>query len=107
MTLFELQAWLGQRSPQSTRFHAKITPNTLTKAYDDAGYFARNVRAIEVLLDRDAATLQYRRHRPAVPALRPRPRPVLLHLLRGMSPPDGLHQMRLLYSQGLDEGPTV
>jgi hypothetical protein len=32
----------------------KITPNTLTRAYRDAGYFARNIRTIEVLLDRDA-----------------------------------------------------
>ena len=56
MTLFELQAWLGHRSPQSTQYYAKITPNTLAKAYSDAGYFARNVRTIEVLLDRDAVT---------------------------------------------------
>ena len=55
MTLFELQAWLGHRSPQSTQFYAKISPATLTRAYDDAGYFARNVRTIEVLADRDAA----------------------------------------------------
>jgi integrase len=55
MTLFELQAWLGHRSPQSTQFYAKISPATLTRAYDDAGYFARNVRTIEVLVDRDAA----------------------------------------------------
>jgi integrase len=54
MTLFELQAWLGHRSPQSTQFYAKISPATLTRAYDDAGYFARNVRTIEVLIDRDA-----------------------------------------------------
>lgn len=54
MTLFELQAWLGHRSPHSTQHYAKITPTTLTKAYRDAGYFARNVRAIEVLIDRDA-----------------------------------------------------
>ena len=54
MTLFELQAWLGHRSPQSTQFYAKISPATLTRAYDDAGYFARNVRTIEVLVDRDA-----------------------------------------------------
>ena len=54
MTLFELQAWLGH-SPESTQHYAKITPNTLAKAYNDAGYFARNVRTIEVLLvDRDA-----------------------------------------------------
>ncbi|MEU4583295.1 tyrosine-type recombinase/integrase [Kitasatospora aureofaciens] len=56
MTLFELQAWLGHRSPQSTQYYAKITPNTLTKAYTEAGYFARNVRTVEVLLDRDAIT---------------------------------------------------
>jgi hypothetical protein len=54
MTLFELQEWLGHRSPQSTAFYAKISPKTLTRAYDDAGYIARNVRTIEVLIDRDA-----------------------------------------------------
>jgi hypothetical protein len=54
MTLFELQAWLGHRSPQSTQYYAKISPVTLTRAYDDAGYFFRNVRTIEVLADRDA-----------------------------------------------------
>jgi hypothetical protein len=56
MTLFELQAWLGHRSPDATRHYAMITPNTLARAYADAGYFARNVRAIEVLIDRDAVT---------------------------------------------------
>jgi integrase len=56
MTLFELQAWLGHRSPQSTQYYAKISPNTLTRAYTDAGYFSRNVRTIEVLIDRDAVT---------------------------------------------------
>jgi integrase len=54
MTLFELQAWLGHRSLQATQHYAKITPTKLAKAYRDAGYFARNVRAIEVLVDRDA-----------------------------------------------------
>jgi integrase len=56
MTLFELQAWLGHKDPGSTQHYAKITPNTLTKAYTEAGYFARNLRTIEVLLDRDAVT---------------------------------------------------
>ena len=56
MSLFELQAWLGHSSPHSTQHYARITPTTLTKAYTDAGYFARNVRTIEVLLDRDAIT---------------------------------------------------
>ena len=54
MTLFELQAWLGHRSPEATQHYAKIAPTTLAKAYADAGYFARNVRTIEVLLDRQA-----------------------------------------------------
>jgi integrase len=54
MTLFELQAWLGHRSPETTQHYAQITPNTLTKAYTDAGYFSRNVRTIEVLIDREA-----------------------------------------------------
>ncbi|MEK2478939.1 MULTISPECIES: Tn3 family transposase [Streptomyces] len=49
-------AWLGHRSPESTQHYAKITPNTLAGAYNDAGYFERNVRTIEVLVDRDAVT---------------------------------------------------
>jgi integrase len=54
MTLFELQEWLGHRTPEATAHYAKLTPNTLARAYNDAGYFARNVRTIEVLVDRDA-----------------------------------------------------
>lgn len=54
MTLFELQAWLGHRSPETTQYYARISPTTLAKAYSDAGYFARNVRTIEVLIDRGA-----------------------------------------------------
>ena len=56
MTLFELQAWLGHGTPQTTQFYTKITPNTLSKAYRDAGYFSRNLRTIEVLVDRDAVS---------------------------------------------------
>jgi integrase len=56
MTLFELQAWLGHRTPTTTQHYAKISPNTLSKAYTEAGYFARNIRTIEVLIDRDAVT---------------------------------------------------
>lgn len=56
MTLFELQAWLGHKNPATTQHYAKISPNTLTKAYTEAGYFARNMRTIEVLIDRDAVT---------------------------------------------------
>ena len=56
MTLFELQEWLGHRSPDSTQHYAKLTPNTLAGAYRDAGYFARNVRTIEVLVNRETVT---------------------------------------------------
>lgn len=54
MSLFELQEWLGHKSPESTRHYARITPTKLLKAYVDAGYFTRNVRAVEVLVDQDA-----------------------------------------------------
>jgi hypothetical protein len=54
LTLFELQDWLGHRSPESTRHYIKVNPTILAKAYADAGYFARNIRAVEVLIDREA-----------------------------------------------------
>ena len=53
MSLFELQAWLGHGSPASTQHYVAITPTKLAKAYTDAGYFERNRRAIEVLIDQD------------------------------------------------------
>ncbi|MFZ5898320.1 MAG: tyrosine-type recombinase/integrase [Bacillota bacterium] len=54
MSLFELQAWLGHRSPATTQNYVAITPTKLAKAYADAGYLARNFRVIEVLIDNDA-----------------------------------------------------
>jgi integrase len=56
MSLSELQAWLGHRSPASTQHYVAFTPTRLAQAYADAGYFARNVRAIEVLIDQEAIT---------------------------------------------------
>jgi integrase len=53
MTLLELQQWLGHRSPESTRHYVTVTPTRLAKSYTDAGYFRRNVRTIEVLIDQD------------------------------------------------------
>jgi integrase len=53
LSLFELQEWLGHRSPASTQHDARITPTKLAKAYAEAGYFGRNVRMIEVLIDQD------------------------------------------------------
>ena len=54
MLLLELQQWLGHRWPASTLNYIKVTPTRLAKAYADAGYFARNVRVVEVLIDQDA-----------------------------------------------------
>ena len=54
LTLGELQAWLGHRSPAATQSYISIEPTRLAKAYADAGYLERNVRAIEVLIDQDA-----------------------------------------------------
>ena len=51
--LFELQEWLGHRSPESTRHNAKISPTRLAKSFAVAGYFGRNLRSIAVLIDRD------------------------------------------------------
>ncbi len=56
MSLFELQAWLGHRWPASTQHYVQVSPTKLAKAYADAGYFGRNLRMVEVLLDRDAVT---------------------------------------------------
>jgi hypothetical protein len=54
LSLFELQEWLGHRSPSSTQHYARITPTKLATSYAAAGYFARNVRTIEVLIDQEA-----------------------------------------------------
>ncbi|MEU5185403.1 tyrosine-type recombinase/integrase [Streptomyces olivoreticuli] len=93
MTLFELQAWLGHRSPTSTQHYAKITPDTLTRAYTEAGYFSRN------LPDHRSPRRPRRRHlrsrgrRRALAALRPRPRLLHLQLLRAVPAPDGLRTL--------------
>jgi hypothetical protein len=47
-------AGLAPAQGPATQHYAKITPNTPTKAYTQARYFARTIRTIEVLLDRDA-----------------------------------------------------
>lgn len=49
--MLALQAWLGHRSPASTQHYARISPTKLAQSYQDAGYFGRNVRAVEVLID--------------------------------------------------------
>jgi hypothetical protein len=49
-----VQQWLGHRTPDTTRHYVSVAPTRLARAYQDAGYFARNVRAIEVLIDQQA-----------------------------------------------------
>lgn len=54
LTLFELQAWLGHASPASTQHYATVTPTKLRGAVQRAGYFQRNLRTVEVLVDQNA-----------------------------------------------------
>jgi hypothetical protein len=42
------------RCPSSTQHYAKKIPTKLAKAYSDAGYFGRNIRTVEILIDQDA-----------------------------------------------------
>jgi integrase len=54
MTLFELQAWLGHRSPVTTQHYVAFTPTRLASAYTEAHYFQRNLRMMDVLIDQEA-----------------------------------------------------
>jgi len=54
MSLFELQAWLGHRTPESTQYYVRVTPTRQMQAYQEAAYLERNLRLIEVLVDPDA-----------------------------------------------------
>jgi hypothetical protein len=53
MSLFELQRWLGHKWANSTQHYLDISPTKMAQSFRNAGYFARNVRAIDVLIDRD------------------------------------------------------
>lgn len=54
MSLCELQAWLGHRSPVTTQHYVAFTPTRLAQAYAAADYFKRNLRMMDVLIDQDA-----------------------------------------------------
>jgi integrase len=54
LTLADLQQWLGHKHAASTRHYAAILQRTLSAAYKKADYFARNVRTIQVLIDRES-----------------------------------------------------
>jgi hypothetical protein len=96
MTLFELQAWLGHRSPQSTQFYANQRPDA------HPGLHRRRVLLPQRPGHRSTHRPRRRRVRSrclrrAMAALRPRPRVLHLHLLRAVPAPDGLRPLRLLH----------
>lgn len=49
----DLQTWLGHKHAASTRHYAAILQRTLSAAYKKADYFTRNLRTIQVFIDRD------------------------------------------------------
>ena len=91
MTLFELQAWLGHR----TRHHPALRE-------DHPEHAQQGLHRSRVLRPQRAhhrgpprprrRRLRRRRSRRALAVLRPRPRAVLLHLLRAVPAPDGLRK---------------
>ena len=54
MSLLELREWLGHKSVNTTLHYVRDNPMKLVQAYTDAGYFRRNVRMVEVLIDQEA-----------------------------------------------------
>ncbi|MDQ3816198.1 MAG: tyrosine-type recombinase/integrase [Acidobacteriota bacterium] len=53
MSLQELNRWLGHTRLSSTLHYIETTPVKLAKAYQDADYFGRNMRTIQVLIDQE------------------------------------------------------
>lgn len=54
LSIADLKEWLGHKHFSSTRHYAAILQRRLTAAYRKADYFARNVRTIQVLVDRES-----------------------------------------------------
>src|SRR5438067_1559256 len=101
MTLFELQAWLGHRSPNTTQHYARITPTKLTK-----GLFGRWLLRAQCARHRGAHRSRcgpdrHRRIRCRVAILRSWAWLLQLQLLRAVPTPHGLRALRLLRSQRL------
>jgi hypothetical protein len=53
LSIADLKEWLGHKHFSSTRHYAAILQRRLTAAYRKADYFARDVRTIQVLIDRE------------------------------------------------------
>ena len=54
MPLLELQKWLGHKWANSTQYYLDVSPTKMAQSYRKAGYFARNIRSIEVLIDHES-----------------------------------------------------
>jgi integrase len=54
LSIFQLQAFLGHRSLESTQHYAQVTPTTLAKAIVDSGVHETLAYAAKVLIDQDA-----------------------------------------------------
>jgi Phage integrase family len=54
MTVLDLKEWLGHRHLSSTEHYIKASPTKLAQAYGQAGYFERNRKMIDVLIDQEA-----------------------------------------------------
>jgi Phage integrase family len=94
MTLFELQAWLGHRSPQSTQFYAREDQRP------DPYPGIHRRRVLLPQRPRYRGAHRPRRHHfrsrcrwPALAALRPRARVLQLQLLRAVPASDGMRPL--------------
>ena len=54
LSLLALKEWLGHATLNATLHYMQDDAAALTKAYTDAGYFGRNIRLVEVLVDQEA-----------------------------------------------------
>jgi site-specific recombinase XerD len=54
MSLQELMRWLGHARIETTLHYVTTTPVELAKTYEDADYFGRNIRTIQVLIDQES-----------------------------------------------------
>lgn len=56
LSIADLKEWLGHKHFSSTRHYAAILQRRLTAVYHKADYFSRNVRTIQILIDRETSS---------------------------------------------------
>lgn len=55
MNLVEIMHWLGHKSLKSTEHYARMNPTKIASVYKDAGIFSRNMKLVNVLIDKERA----------------------------------------------------